>query len=155
NRLKSLTERLQELGSIQLELLENIRAFKDYFNNHLWELMNRFFANRVRGKFFKHISQKYKKLRKEQKAKENLEEILKNWIEQAPEEEINPELKALLKEIVENYNELEKLATMFMKLYTKAQREKLSKNEKHELKLLMIMLQKLEPGKIELFSKIR
>ncbi len=155
NRLKSLMERLQELGPIQLELLTNIRAFKDYFNNHFWELMNRFFFNRVRSKFFKHISQKYKELRKEQKKKGNLEEILKNWIDQASEEEISPELKVLLKEIVENYNELEELATMFMKLYTKAQREKLSKNEKHELKLLMIMLQKLEPGKIELFSKIR
>jgi len=155
NRLKSLTERLQGLGPIQLELLENIRAFKFYFNNHLWELMNRFFANRVRSKFFKHISQKYKKLRKEHKARENLEEILKNWIEQASEEEISPELKAKLKEIVENYNELEELATTFMKLYTKEQREKLSRHEKHELKLLMITLQKLEHGKIELFSKIR
>ncbi|TKJ25278.1 MAG: hypothetical protein CEE42_07960, partial [Promethearchaeota archaeon Loki_b31] len=70
NRLKSLTERLQGLGPIQLELLANIRAFKDYFYNHLWELMNRFFVNRVRSKFFKHISQKYKELRKEHKVKE-------------------------------------------------------------------------------------
>ncbi|MBA7545005.1 hypothetical protein ES705_37367 [subsurface metagenome] len=67
NRLKSLTERLQELGPIQLELLANIRAFKDYFYNHLWEFLNRFFVNRVRSKFLKHISQKYKELRKEQK----------------------------------------------------------------------------------------
>ena len=64
NRLKSLTERLQGLGPIQLELLANIRAFKDYFYNHLWELMNRFFVNRMRSKFFKHISQKYRELNK-------------------------------------------------------------------------------------------
>jgi len=155
NRLKSLTERLQGLGPIQLELLENIRAFKFYFNNHLWELMNRFFANRMRSKFFKHISQKYKKLKKEQKAKESLEEILKNWIEQASEEEISPELKAKLREIVENYNELEELATTFMKLYTKEQHEKLSKHEKHEIKSLMKTLEELDPINIVLFANIR
>ncbi len=61
-RLKFLTKRLQELGPIQLELLANIRAFKDYFYNHLWELMNIFFVNRVRSKFFKHISQEYNRV---------------------------------------------------------------------------------------------
>ncbi len=155
NRLKSLTERLQGLGPIQLELLENIRAFKYYFNNHLWELMNRFIVNRVRSQFFKHISQIYKNLKQTQKKKENSEEILKNWIEQASEEEISPELKALLKEIVENYRELEELATSFMKLYTKEQREKLSKHEKYKLKSLTKTLQKFEFGKIELFANIR
>jgi len=70
NILKSLTERLQGLGPIQLELLANIRAFKGYFYNHLWELMNRFFVIRVRSKFFKNISQKYKELRKEQENEE-------------------------------------------------------------------------------------
>ncbi len=63
NRLKTLRERLQGLGPIQLELLANIRAFKDYYYNHLWELMNRFFEIRVRSKFVKHISQKILKLK--------------------------------------------------------------------------------------------
>ncbi|MBA7571573.1 hypothetical protein ES708_13338 [subsurface metagenome] len=155
NRLKSLTERLQGLGPIQLELLENIRAFKFYFNNNLWQLMNRFFANRVRSKFFKHISQIYKNLKQAQKKKENSEEILKNWIEQASEEEISPELKSLLKEIVENYGELEELVTMFMVLYKKEQLEQISQSEKVELYSLIKTLQKIEPGKIELFSNIR
>jgi hypothetical protein len=97
NRLKSLTGRLQELGPIQLELLSNIRAFKDYFYNHLWELMNRFFVNRVRGKFFKHISQKYKKLRKEQKSEQEEEIMQKNVL-----------LKQTIKE-VESIEEVENI----------------------------------------------
>ena len=36
NRLKSLTERLQELGPIQLELLANVRAIKKYVNEQYW-----------------------------------------------------------------------------------------------------------------------
>jgi len=75
NRLKSLTERLQELGPIQLELLANIRAFKNYFYNHLWELLNRFFVNRARSKFLSKISQKYKILERELNFKKENKEI--------------------------------------------------------------------------------
>ena len=80
NRIKSLTDRLQGLVPIQLELLANIRAFKDYFYNHLWELMNRFFVNRVRSKFFKHISQKYQIVIQELQNSSELKVDFKNKI---------------------------------------------------------------------------
>jgi len=49
--LKSLTEKLQGLGPIQLELLANIRVLKDYFNNQYWhDFWNKTLVNRVRSK---------------------------------------------------------------------------------------------------------
>ena len=61
NRLKSLTERLQKLDPIQLELLASIRAIKKYINEQYWhDFWNRPLVNRLLSKFFKHISQKYK-----------------------------------------------------------------------------------------------
>ena len=45
-------------------------------------ILNRFFVNRVRGQFFKHISQKFKELRKEQKnEKINENRIKKSFLE--------------------------------------------------------------------------
>jgi len=111
NRLKFLTERLQELGPIQLELVANIRAFKDYFYNHFWELMNRFFVNRVRSKFFKHISQtilKLKELRKEQKNEKIKYLVNKNSIKKSQRgidynnEDFRKELKKKFKIVVRN-----------------------------------------------------
>jgi hypothetical protein len=156
NELKSLIKALQKIDSIKIELFLGIREIKRYLDGQ-----NSFFfwdnprVIRIRHRFFTHLSQKYKNLKQVQKKKENSEKILRNWIQQASDEEISPELKALLKKIVENYSELEELAITFLKLYTKAQREQLSKHEKHKLMSLMKTLQKLDPINIVLFSNIR
>jgi len=68
NRLKFLTGRLQKLDPIQLELLTSVFFIKKYITEQYWrDFWNRPLVNRVLSKFFKHISQKYKELRKEQK----------------------------------------------------------------------------------------
>ncbi|TKJ27070.1 MAG: hypothetical protein CEE42_03135 [Promethearchaeota archaeon Loki_b31] len=156
NILKSLTKRLQELDPIQLELLLSVFFIKNYITEQYWyDFWNTPLVNRVLSKFYKHISQKYKSLKQAQKKRENCEEILKNWIEQTSEEEISLELKEKLKEIVENYNELEKLAIRFMELYKKDQLGQISQSEKSELKSLVKTLESLDPVKIVLLTIIR
>ena len=110
NRLKSLTDRLQELDPIQFELLLSVFFIKKYITEQYWDdFWNKPLVNRLLSKFFKHISQKIIKLKKAQENKENSEEIIRNWIEQASEGEISPELKVKLKEIVDNKENLEAL----------------------------------------------
>jgi len=156
NELKSLIKALQKVDPIKIELFLGIREIKRYLDEQYYsDFWDKPRVIRIRHHFFTQISQIYKSLKQAEKKKENSEKILRNWIYNATEEEISPELKTMLKEIVENYSELEELATTFMKLYTKAQREQLSKHEKHELKSLMKTLQKLDPINIVLFSNIR
>jgi len=92
----------EEEDSVFVDKKYMTEQYSDDFWN--WPLVNR-----VLSKFFKHISQKILKLKKAQENKENLEEIIRNWIEQASEGEISPELKVKLKEIVENKENLEVL----------------------------------------------
>ena len=155
--LKSLIKVLQKLDPIKAELFMGIREIKRYIDEHYYyyEYWNNQRNHRVFSHFFTHLAQIYKNFKKAQKKKEKSEEILKNWIEQVSEEEISYELKAELKEIIENYKELDMVAIMFMKLYTKAQNETLSKTEQEKLDSLVRTLQKIDPSKIELFSKIR
>jgi len=71
-----LTEKLKELDPIQLELLVNIWAFKDYFNNQYWyDFWNKPLVNRVRSKFLSRISQRYKILEQELNFKKENKEI--------------------------------------------------------------------------------
>ncbi len=65
---KSLTEKLQKLDPIKLELSASVFFIKNYIMEQYWyDFWNKPLVNRVLSKFFKHISQKYKELRKEQK----------------------------------------------------------------------------------------
>jgi hypothetical protein len=67
-KLKSLIKTLEKLDPINIVLFANIRAIKHYLNDqNLDDLSNKARVNRVISKIFKHISQKYKELRKEQK----------------------------------------------------------------------------------------
>jgi hypothetical protein len=94
--LKSLTERLQELDPIKLELLTSVFFIKKYITEqYWWDFWNKYLVNRVLSKFFKHISQKYKELRKEQKSEQE-GEIMRN----------NVLLKQIIKE-VESIEEVE------------------------------------------------
>ncbi|TKJ26926.1 MAG: hypothetical protein CEE42_03660 [Promethearchaeota archaeon Loki_b31] len=135
NRLKSLTERLQGLGPIHLELLANIRTFKDYFYNHLWELMNRFFVIRVRSKFFKHISQKYKELRKEQengKIQIKWSSEISNLIEAVENEKTPTKNQVKKKKLIANtdkFKELKKIVIEQLKYYHKMGKKKYSNKE--------------------------
>jgi hypothetical protein len=135
NILKSLTERLQGLGPIHLELLANIRAFKDYFYNHLWELMNRFFVIRVRSKFFKHISQKYKELRKEQengKIQIKWSSEISNLIEAVENEKTPTKNQVKKKKLIANtdkFKELKKIVIEQLKYYHKMGKKKYSNKE--------------------------
>ena len=155
NELKSLLKELQKLDPIKIELFLSIREMKHYLDKRYYDdFWDKQRVNQIRSHFFTHLSQQYNNLKLAQKKKENSETI-KNWIEQSSEEEMSPELRLKLKEVVEDYSELDKVATRFMKLHTKAQREKLSKTEKTEFQSLIKTLQKIEPSKIELFAKLR
>ena len=96
---------------------------------------------------------------KEQKMEQEKEEVwisfLKNWIKKESREEISLEMKVELNEILENYNELEKLATEFMELYKKDQLEQLSQSEKLERMVLTKKLEKFDPIKIFIFTNLR
>jgi len=155
SELKSLIKSLQKLDPIEIELFLGLREIKRYLDEqYYYDFWDKPYVNRVRHHFFTLLSQKYKSLKEAQK-KERYEEMLRNWIEEASEEEINPKLKADLKELIENYNKLDAVAIMFMKLYTKAQSEILSNTEQKELDFLVRTLQKIDPSKIELFLKIK
>ena len=66
NRLKHLTERLQELDPIQLELLASVRGIKKYIDEQYWyDFWNRSLVNRVVNRYFKHILQKFVFLKQE------------------------------------------------------------------------------------------
>ncbi len=159
NRLKSLTERIQGLGPIQLELLENIRAFKLYFNNNLWQLMNRFFANRVRSKFFTHLSQKYrssmrnmKKLTREGKDSNSPH---RQKIEKSTENEISSEFKVMIEKLIEDNSKYEKLEEKFMEFYKKYKKEEMTKKEKVEFKNNIEKLKIITPLNLKLYVEIR
>ena len=173
NRLKSLTERLQELDPIQLELLANIRAFKVYFNNHLWELMNRFFANRVLSKFFKHISQKYKELKEVHKVKEFWMEkqkeltykkreeaqpewvkILKNWIKQSNKNEISEDYKSRLIKIINKFSKIEELNERIHVLFGKYANKTITENELYEFLEITNIIEPLEAIEQQIFLKL-
>ncbi|MBA7533894.1 hypothetical protein ES705_26140 [subsurface metagenome] len=156
NELKSLIKALQKIDPIKIELFLGIREIKRYIDEQYYsDFWDKPRVNRIRHRFFTHLSQKYKSLKQAQKKKENSEKILKNWIQQASDEEISPELKSLLKEIVENYSELEEVAIMFMELYKKEQLGQISQFEKVKLKSLIKTLEKLDPINIVLFANIR
>ena len=86
---------------------------------------------------------------------EDFSEVLKKEIEQESDEGINPKLRLLLKEIIENYNFLENLTTRFKELYESAQNKQISKAEKNELNLLINSLKKVGPTKFMLFASIK
>ncbi len=154
--LNSLIIALQKLGSIKIELFLGIRESKRYIDDHYYfNFWNKQHHYQVFSHIFTHLSQKYSSLKQLQKKKIYTEKILKNWIEEVSEEKINPKLKVMLKEIVENFSELEELTIRFMDLYRKVQNKQISEAEKSELKLLINTLKKLEPTKIELFTSIR
>ncbi|TES95371.1 MAG: hypothetical protein E3J90_09835 [Promethearchaeota archaeon] len=100
------------------------------------------------------INQKREQIKK-QKNEEAWKWFLKNWLENASSQEVNPKLKSELKKLIERYKELEKIIKNFSQLYNKAQREKLSQSEKTELKSLIKALKKLDPIKIELLLSIQ
>ena len=154
--LKSLIEALQKLDPIKIELFIGIREIKRYIDEqyYYYEYWNNQRNHRVFSHFFTQLSQRYKSIKEVQK-KEIIEEILENWIEETSEEEISLEMKVILIEILENYNELEELASNFMKLYKKEQLGQISQPEKAKLRSLSKTLEKLDPINIELFSIIR
>jgi len=65
-RLKSLTDKLQELDPIKFELLLSVFFIKKYITEQYWyDFWNKPLVNRVLSKFFKHISKKFKFLKQE------------------------------------------------------------------------------------------
>ena len=152
--LKLLNKALQKRDSIKFKLFQSIQEIKHYLEGqYYYDFWDKPRINQKLSHFFTHLSQKYSSLKQLQKMKNNTEKVLKNWIENVSEEEISSELKAELKELIENYNELDAVAIMFMKLYTRM--EILSETAKKELDSLVKTLQKLDPSKIELFTQIR
>ena len=152
----ALNKMLLKIDPIKIEMFLDLRDIKRYLNEkYFYDFWDKPRVNQIRTHFFTHISQQYKNVKLAQKKKENLEQIIDNWIDKSSENEISSELKLKLKEVVKNYAEIEKVATKFMKLYTKSQHEKLSKTEKIEFQSLIRTLQKSEPSKIELFAGLR
>jgi len=154
--LNSLIKVLQKLDPIKFELFIGIREIKRYIDEqyYYYEYWNNQRNHRVFSHFFTHLAQRYKNIKAVQK-KEIIEEILENWIEEASEEEISLEMKVVLIEILENYNDLEELAANFMKLNKKEKLRQISQSEKMELKSSIKTLEKLDPINIELFANIR
>ncbi len=156
NELKSLIKALQKIDHIKIELFLGIREIKRYLDGQsFFDFWYNPRVNRILHHIFTQLSQKYKNLKQAEKKKENSEKILKNWIINASEEEISLELKTMLKEIVENYKEIEEMATTFMKLYKKEQLGQISQFEKVKLMSLIKTLEKLDPINIVLFVNIR
>jgi len=126
NRLKSLTGRLQELDPIQLELLTSVFFIKKYITEQYWDdFWNTTLVNRVLTKFFKHTSQKYKELRKEQKYEKK-----KNLIQKIPssiDENDNISSKNILKKYPqEKIHLLESFSSISSEIKTKFENIKIT-----------------------------
>ena len=157
NELNSLVQALLKLDPIKMELFLGLREIKRYIDEddyYYYEYWNDQRHQKAFSHFFTQLSQRYKS-KKEVQKKEIIDEILENWIEETSEEEISLEMKVVLIKILENYNELEELASNFMKLYKKEQLRQISQSEKSKLLSLIKTLGKLSPIKIELFANIR
>ena len=105
-------------------------------------------------------SEKINKSLSESELKKEIEEedwktTLKQWIKEASEDECNTELKSELKKAIESYNEFEVLTRKFFELYKKAQREKLSEQEKSRMASLLEKLQEFDPIQLELLANVR
>jgi len=96
-----------------------------------------------------------KELKVEQEKEEEWMIFLKNWIEKESGEEISSQMKNEIIQIIENYKELEELATKFQKLYKQKEVNQLSQSAKKEFKTLIKTLQKSDPSNIVLFTNLR
>ena len=152
---EALIEVEQEQEKSDKNIEENYEKTKKLYNQETGR--RAIYANNETEGFKQWLEQKKESEEKQEHLrieKENAE-VLNKEIEQESDEGINPKLRLLLKEIIENYNFLENLTTRFKELYESAQNKQISKAEKNELNLLINSLKKVGPTKFMLFASIK
>jgi len=141
NELNSLNKVLQKLGPIKIELFLCIREIKHYLDEqYYYDFWDKERVNRIRSTFFKNVSHKYKT------------HIQK--IEESTENEISYDFKVILKKLLEDNKEYEKLEEKFMELYKKYKKEEMTNKEKVEFKNNIEKLKKISPLNLQLYAEI-